>query len=66
MAQFPSSASELVDMLDRMFPEKPARPEDDRDTTLFYGGKRDLVLFLKDLRERSRSSRPKGSSLVRS
>lgn len=65
MAQFPTSASELVDMLDRMFPEKPTRPEDNRDETLFYGGKRDLVLFLMNLREQSRGNRSKGASRVR-
>ena len=63
---FPDSATALLDELDRMFPEKATSPESSRDHDLFYGGKRDLILFLKDWRERSRSTRQKGqSSIVR-
>lgn len=61
----PDSASALIDELDRMFPEKASSPESSRDHDLFYGGKRDLILFLKDMRELSRSTRQKGNSIVR-
>lgn len=48
-----------------MFPEKASSPESSRDLDLFHGGKRDLILFLKEWRERNRSARQKGSLRVR-
>jgi hypothetical protein len=65
MALLPDSAAALIDELDRMFPEKASSPESTRDHDLYYGGKRDLILFLKEWRERTRSTRHKGQSNVR-
>lgn len=65
MSQMPDSAFALIDELERMFPERASTPESNREHDLFYGGKRDLILFLKDWRERSRGTRQKGASSVR-
>lgn len=65
MASFPDTASALVDVLDRMFPEKANSPDSSREHDLHYGGKRDLILFLKEWRERSRAGPAKGSPRVR-
>lgn len=56
MILFPESASALVDELDRMFPEKPATPKTSREDDLAHGAKRELIHFLKNWRENSKSA----------
>lgn len=58
MILFPDSASALVDELDRMFPERPATPKTNREEDLANGAKRELVLFLKTWRDKSREASP--------
>lgn len=45
--KFPASANELVDELDRMFPERVPEAGDDMITIQRAAGKRELILFLK-------------------
>lgn len=54
--RFPESASALVDQLDKMFPERPAQPEETPIEIHRSAAKRELVLFLKQWRDRPEKS----------
>lgn len=58
MILFPDTASALVDELDRMFPERPPSPKTNREDDLAHGAKRELIHFLKQWRESSRTASP--------
>jgi quinol monooxygenase YgiN len=51
MANFPNSASALVDELDRMFPERPAEAGQTEIEIHRTAAKRELVLILKHWRD---------------
>lgn len=55
MLKFPESAKALVDEIDRMIPERVPQAGESMEEIQRYAGKRELVLFLKFLRDGKRS-----------
>lgn len=51
--KFPTSASDLVDELDRLVPEAVPSAGDSMESIMRYAGKRELVLQLKHLRDKA-------------
>lgn len=49
--KFPTSSLELLDELDRLVPERVPQAGDTMEEIQRYGGKRELVLFLKNWRD---------------
>lgn len=49
--KFPTSSSELLQLLEQMFPERLPAPADTVADIQRYAGKREVVLFLKQLRD---------------
>lgn len=49
--KFPASSNELLQLLEQMFPERLPEPTDTLPELQRYAGKREVVLFLKQLRD---------------
>lgn len=56
--QLPNTSVELIDDLDRMFPEQVPQAGDSMETIQRYAGKRELVLLLKHWRDATKKDRP--------
>jgi hypothetical protein len=53
---FPETATALLDIIDRMVPEKVPEPADTMEVIQRYAGKRELVLQLRQLQAQSRTT----------
>lgn len=51
--RFPNTTTELLDQLDKTFPEVVSTPASSHDDIMFDSGQRSVVLFLKQWRERA-------------
>lgn len=65
--QFPIRASALVDELDRIYPERVPKSDATMNEIQRHAGARELVLFLKQWRDRSRedTAEKRGTRRVR-
>lgn len=56
----PDLSQDLLDELDRLFPEKSATPSDSPNTLYYRGGQRSVINFLKEQYERQNQTILKG------
>lgn len=65
MQRFPHTVTELIDELDKLYPEVVSRPGDSPEKIFYAAGQRSVVLHLKQLRESAgkdpAAPRPRGS-----
>lgn len=51
--RFPNTVDDLIELLDRTFPEATPKPGEDSDTIFYAAGQRSVVNWLKSRRKRA-------------